>query len=172
MSDQVRAGGTVGDAIGGVLLLKNVSTGLFEAQRTPTVFKPITAAITPVYNSEWETTSHYFQAEWTIWTPATGKKFRVLGWSLWASEHMLLGIKDGGAVTAGTTGIIIPVSKEGSPSSAPQNFGNGYLSTTAVNKLTLYCRNKTGTGAETCTEAEAKVVSEYKLYGYIFGTEE
>jgi hypothetical protein len=161
-----------GDGYGGVLILRNVSTGSLEYQRTPTVFKPITAAITPEYKGEWEATSHYFQAEWTIWTPATGKKFRVLGWSLWASEHMLLGIKDGGAATAGTTGIIIPVSKEGSPASTPPNFANGYLSSTAVNKLTLYCRSKTGTGAETCSEAEAKVVSEYKLYGYIFGTEE
>lgn len=89
--------------------------------------------------------------ETTIWTPAAGKRFRVLGYNLTggaAAGNVLL--KDN---TAGTTILIVPFGTIGQ--NIPQAFlGNGILSTAANNVLTA-------TGASTQT-----------ISGYVYGCEE
>jgi hypothetical protein len=90
-------------------------------------------------------------AETTIWTPASGKRFRLMGYVL---ESGTIGgnviLKDN---TAGTAILTIPFgAANGVIVSPPQ--GNGILSVAANNVLTA-----TGTATQT-------------LSGYVFGTEE
>jgi len=90
-------------------------------------------------------------AEGTIWTPATGKKFRLMGYVL---ESGTIGgnvlLKDN---TAGATILIVPFgAANGVIQSQP--MGNGILSAAANNVLTA-----TGTATQT-------------LSGYVFGCEE
>lgn len=123
--------------------LYNAATGLLEPQRTPTVFKSLKAqsitAGTPV----------------AVWTPATGKRFRLLGYEITA-------------VGAGSAAIIFEDGSGGStqeflrtqlvnsstPLDTPSGFGNGYLSTTINNQLFL--------------DATANTA----VTGFLFGTEE
>ena len=103
----------------------------------PTVFKPLSAVVVT--------------AETTVWTPATGKKFRLMGYAI--TQGVVTGavtLKDG---TAGTTILIIPPNTIGVVQLSP-NLGAGILSAT-VNKVL------TATGASTET-----------VTGYLFGTEE
>ncbi len=89
-------------------------------------------------------------AETTIWTPAAGRKFRLMGFLL--NQGVLTGnvtLKDN---TAGGTIFIIPANSAGV--AIPANFGNGILSAAANNVLTA-----TGVATET-------------LSGTLFGTEE
>lgn len=69
--------------------------------------------------------------EATIWTPATGKKFRMMGIAVAPSAAAAMTFKDN---TAGTT-ILIARAGAGIPSTI--NFENGILSTTANNLLTI-----------------------------------
>ena len=90
-------------------------------------------------------------AETTIWTPAAGKKFRLMGYSL--TSGTVAGnvvLKDN---TAGTTIFTLPFGAAAVPLISPP-MGNGILSAAANNVLTA-------TGAATQT-----------LSGVIFGTEE
>ncbi len=90
-------------------------------------------------------------AETTIWTPAAGKKFRLMGYSLTSGTvggNVIL--KDN---TAGTTIHTLPFGAAAVPLVSPP-MGNGQLSAAANNVLTA-------TGAATQT-----------LSGVIFGTEE
>lgn len=90
-------------------------------------------------------------AETTIWTPAAGKKFRLMGYCV--TQGVVTGaitLKDN---TAGTTILIIPQNTLGQSQCASLSV-NGILSATANNVLTA-----TGAATETIT-------------GYIFGTEE
>ena len=89
--------------------------------------------------------------ETTIWTPAAGRRFRLMGYVLTS------GTVGGNVVfkdnTAGTTILVVPFGAASTPiTSTP--MGNGILSATAGNVLTA-------TGAATQT-----------LSGYVFGTEE
>lgn len=89
--------------------------------------------------------------EATIWTPATGKRFRLMGYQL--SSGTVGGnvtLKDN---TAGTTIMIVPFGAAAVPLTSPV-FGNGIFSATANNVLTA-----TGTATQT-------------LSGYLFGCEE
>lgn len=108
----------------------------WDRVRTPTIFKPLTAASVA--------------AEATIWTPAAGKKFRIMGYCL--TSGVVGGnitIKDN---TAGTTIMVIPFGAAAAP--LTDSFGNGILSAAANNVLTA-----TGTATQT-------------LSGYVYGTEE
>lgn len=90
-------------------------------------------------------------AETTIWAPATGRRFRLMGYVLDAGTVAgNIVLKDN---TAGTTILILPLGVVGSPLSSPP-MGNGILSVAVNNVLTA-------TGIATQT-----------LSGYLFGTEE
>lgn len=109
----------------------------WDRQRTPLVFVTLNAvAIT---------------GETTIWTPAAGKKFRLMGYVL---ETGTIGgnvlLKDN---TAGSTIHIVPFGAANGVITSPP-MGNGQLSAAANNVLTA-----TGTATQT-------------LSGTIFGTEE
>lgn len=116
---------------------QQVFNGLtWDRVRTPNVFKPLAAVSVA--------------AEITIWTPTSGKKFRLMGFSL--STGVVAGnitLKDN---TAGTTIFVIPAAIANTP--IVVNLGNGILSAAANNVLTA-----TGSATET-------------LSGTIWGTEE
>lgn len=112
------------------------ANGYFVA-RTPVVYKSLSAVV--------------ITSETTIWTPAAGKKFRLMGFCL--SQGVATGavtLKDN---TAGTTIFTIPQNTVGVQNcfSLP---GNGIVSATANNVLTA-----TGVSTETLT-------------GTVYGTEE
>lgn len=90
-------------------------------------------------------------AETTIWTPVSGRKFRLMGFVLTSGTvGGNVTLKDN---TAGTTILTIPFGAAGATIVSP-GMGNGILSAAANNVLTA-------TGAATQT-----------LSGFVFGTEE
>lgn len=109
----------------------------WDRMRTPQIFIPLNAVSVA--------------AEVTIWTPAAGKKFRLMGYVL---ESGTIGgnvlLKDN---TAGTTIHIVPFGAANGVITSPP-MGNGQLSAAANNVLTA-----TGTATQT-------------LSGTLFGTEE
>lgn len=115
----------------------NIATGTnFVIARTPKVFKPLAAVAVG--------------SEVTIWTPAAGTKFRLMGFCI--SQGTAAGniaLKDN---TAGTTVFIIP--KNTADAAFCHSFGNGILSAAVNNVLTA-----TGIATET-------------LSGTVYGTEE
>lgn len=70
-------------------------------------------------------------SETTIWTPTSGKKFRLMGWSLTLSVAGYIIIRDN---TAGTVIAVIPSGAGGA--GGPIQLGNGILSAAANNVLT------------------------------------
>jgi hypothetical protein len=109
----------------------------FSIPRNATVYKNLSAVV--------------ITAETTIWTPAAGKKFRVMGFCL--TQGVATGavtLKDN---TAGTTILIIPQNTLGQAICMPI-AANGIQSATAANVLTA-----TGVSTETLT-------------GFVYGTEE
>jgi hypothetical protein len=107
----------------------------WDRLRTPNVFKPQSAV--------------NVNAEATIWTPASGKKFRLMGGVLVASVAGNIVLKDN---TGGSTIFILSSAAGGNGTFF--NLGNGILSATANNVLTA-----TGPAAST-------------LSGTVWGTEE
>lgn len=102
--------------------------------RTPNVFKLVTA-ITSSGNT-------------AVWTPASGKKFRLMGYQIFLSDQakasaaadLVISFQD--ATTAIGAGMMsyVPAAitaGEVNPSSGPVDLGNGYLSTTANNVLNV-----------------------------------
>lgn len=87
--------------------------------------------------------------ETTIWAPATGKKFRLMGVYLQSSVAGNITLRDN---TAGATIFVVPSAAGGD--AAYVTLGNGILSATADNVLTAQ-------GPATST-----------LSGVVFGTEE
>lgn len=111
--------------------------GASAAVRTPFVFKPF--APTAV------------GAEVTIWTPAAGKKFRLMGYYFASDAAIRLTLRDN---TAGTIILELPNLGINFLHSTPMGFGNGKLSAAVNNVLTV-----TGSGVG-------------NLNGYVYGTEE
>jgi hypothetical protein len=104
--------------------------------RTPNVFKNINGVATGT----------------TLWTPVSGKKFRLMGYNLMTTTaNGVLTLADSGNSTV-IPGGIIPLSITVPTISPPQ--GNGYLGAAANGTIT---QAFTGGGA---------------LSGYLFGTEE
>lgn len=109
----------------------------WDRQRTPNKFVTLNAVS--------------IASEATIWTPAAGKKFRLLGYLLTSGTvGGNVTLKDN---TAGTTIAILPFGAAAQPLAGP-NMNNGILSAAANNVLTA-----TGTATQT-------------LSGYLFGCEE
>lgn len=103
----------------------------------PAVFKTVAAVV--------------ITSETTVWTPAAGKKFRLLGYVI--TQGVATGditLKDN---TAGAIILVIPRNTVGLVSLSPP-MGNGILSAAANNVLTA-------TGASTET-----------ISGFFYGTEE
>ena len=135
---------TTGDGAGSTLLSMGqwvyngtaLATG-WERLRTPVTFKSFSGTV--------------ITSETTIWTPAAGKKFRLMGFLI--TQGVATGavtLKDN---TAGTTILVIPQHTIGVALASPK-MGNGILSAAANNVLTA-----TGVSTET-------------ISGYVFGTEE
>lgn len=143
--DRLRVAADNGDALAtlaqGVLrvLAENMlfNGSGFDRQRTPAVFKSLSAALVT--------------AETTIWTPAAGKKFRLMGYAI--AQGTVTGAVTLRDNTAGPTILVIPQNTVGVASIAPP-LGNGILSAAANNVLTAQ-----GASTETIT-------------GFVFGTEE
>lgn len=106
----------------------------FDRQRTPAIFKSQNAVAVAT--------------ETTVWTPAAGKKFRLMRLVVASSVAGNLVFRDG---TAGTIIAVVPT-LAGAP--IYLDFGNGILSAAANNLLT-------------CTGPAASTLS-----GMIYGTEE
>lgn len=88
----------------------------WDFPRTPTVFKPLDAvAINPAAS---------------VWTPAAGKKFRLMGYHLSSSVAGNILLKDG---ASGTVIAVIP--SEAGGSGVHVHLGNGKLSAVANNVL-------------------------------------
>lgn len=114
-----------------------VNGSTWDRIRLPNVFKSLSSVL--------------ITSETTIWTPAGGKKFRLMGFVL--TQGVVTGavtLKDN---TAGSTILIIPPNTVGVFMLSPR-MGNGILSAAANNVLTA-----TGVATETLT-------------GFVFGTEE
>jgi hypothetical protein len=108
----------------------------FDRPRTPNVFKTLSAVV--------------ITSETAIWTPASGKKFRLMGFML--AQGVATGAVTFKDNTAGTTILIMPQHTVGV--GMVVYLGNGILSAAANNVLTA-----TGVSTETLT-------------GFVFGTEE
>jgi hypothetical protein len=94
----------------------NVLSGQWEAQRTPTVFKVITALL--------------ITAEQPIWTPPAGKRFRLLGILFGCAQNGDIILRDN---TGGTVIARIPIfGVAGIPVTSLELPGNGYLSQAAA----------------------------------------
>ena len=74
----------------------------------------------------------------TIWTPTTGKKFRIMGVQFGSSAAAQVSLRDG---TAGA-GTPFHMFKVGGADTKDFSFGNGYISNAANNVLEVY--NATG----------------------------
>jgi len=72
--------------------------------------------------------------ETTIWTPASGKKFRIMGMILTASAATTLTFKDN---TSGTTIFTLRLGTDAPVVIPPSVFGNGILSGAADRVLTV-----------------------------------
>jgi hypothetical protein len=70
----------------------------------------------------------------TIWTPASGKKFRLMGWSLSSSAAAALIFGDN---AIGTVILRTPLVAAGGLTEAPPQIGSGFLSAAADNVLKL-----------------------------------
>ena len=126
---------SVGDAQPGLVVAPRLKNG--ELQRAPTTFKTFSGTV--------------ITSETTIWTPAAGKKFRLMGYVI--TQTATTGditVRDN---TAGTTILVIPAHTLGVVQVSP-NLGNGKLSAATNNVLTMQ-----GASGET-------------ISGYVFGTEE
>ncbi len=139
--DRLRDAGALGDGftigfIGAAQFLFN--GGSFDRLRTPTKFVPIAAlavtAGTPV----------------AAWTPAGGRKFHLMGYSLSLSVAGAILLKDGSGLEILRTSLMAA----GIGQVSPANLGNGYAGTTASQALFM---DVTATGTIT---------------GFCFGTEE
>lgn len=106
----------------------------WDRARTPTVFKVVALSAAT--------------AETTIWTPATGKKFRLMGFILTPGAASTLTFKDN---TGGTT---VFAARGTTDQPVVVNIGNGILSG-AVNRVLTVTRGTSAT-----------------LDGVVFGTEE
>jgi hypothetical protein len=130
----------VSDADGrlAALLTRIGSSGLPAQLRNADVFKVINAVAVAT--------------ETTIWTPAAGKKFRVMGFLLALSAgngNVVLRDNTAGAIIA-----VVPALTNVPVVPSPPEMGNGILSAAANNVLTA-------------TGIAASVLS-----GFVFGTEE
>ena len=134
-----------------VAFLYNPTTGLYETLRTPTTYK----------NALGQATGNT-----ALWTPTAGKKFRILGFTIFVpvgavngAADNLVTLKDGATTiydlffiaAANTTSVITQFTVY-----LP---GNGFLSSAVNNVLNINCSSANG-------------FTTYGLYVTVWGTEE
>lgn len=112
---------------------------VLDIRRDPTIFKPVSAVVLPL------------TTDTAIWTPAAGKRFRLMGFLLAFTVAATITIKDGAAGATIWTLIAQPINTN-IPS--PPALGNGIRSGAADRALTF-------------NASAASNVS-----GIVFGTEE
>jgi len=112
----------------------NGFAGTWERLRTPTIFK---------------TSNVFAGGATTIWTPAAGKKFRLMGYRMSlpgdaacaAIQTLDLELRDGGAVITLRDAVQVPAAAGATPSLYVSPWvllpGNGYLSSAANNVLAV-----------------------------------
>ena len=69
----------------------------------------------------------------TVWTPATGRRFRLLGYTLTSNKAASVQFRDGSVATILATGALVA----NTPAPQPVAFGDGYRSASANNLLQL-----------------------------------
>lgn len=69
----------------------------------------------------------------TVWTPATGLRFRLLGYTLTSNKAASVQFRDGSVATFLATGALVAAT----PAPQPVGFGDGYKSASANNLLQL-----------------------------------
>jgi hypothetical protein len=111
----------------------------FVRQRTPTIYKMIDAVAVTAGTGA------------TVWTPASGKKFRLMGWSLSVSAAAALEFHDN---AVGTVVLQSPLLATAGLHESRGELGNGFLSGTADNVLKL------------------DVTADAAVSGMVWGTEE
>jgi len=90
--------------------------------RTPTTFKMIDAVSVTAGSGA------------TVWTPASGKKFRLMGWSLSVASAAAIEFHDH---TVGTIVLQTPLLAAGGIHNSRGELGNGFISASANNVLKL-----------------------------------
>jgi hypothetical protein len=141
--DRLRDVGSLGDGftiglIGSGQFLFN--GGSWDRHRTPTVFVPIKNVSVTAGSAA------------SIWTPADGKKFHLMGFAVSLSVAGYIIFEDAG--TTATEFLRTPQMAAGTGMVSPANMGNGYASTTANNILKM------------------DVSASGTINGFLFGTEE
>jgi hypothetical protein len=123
--DRLRDAGSVGDSVTiGLIAAAHYlfNGGSFDRQRTPGKFIPVknvsVTANTPV----------------SVWTPANGKKFHLMGFALSLSVAGYIMLEDGSGGSSAEF-IRTPAMAAGAGMTSMGNMGNGYASTTANNQL-------------------------------------
>ena len=127
--DRVRTANSSGDNIGGTGILGNAgwayNGGGFDRVRVGRIYKHIEYLNLPDATGT------------TVWTPSTGKKFRLMGISVGSSAAGRLTVRDGSTGTTYLQRFVFSAA-----GTLDFNFGNGLISTTADN--VLYVINNSG----------------------------
>ena len=138
--DRLRDAGSVGDGVTiGLIAAAHYlfNGGSFDRQRTPTQFVPVQNVGVTAGTAA------------TIWTPAAGKKFHLMGFAVSLSVAGYIIFEDN------TTEFLrTPAMPAGSGIVNPANMGNGYTSTAANNVLKM------------------DVSASGNINGFVFGTTE
>jgi|SRR5579864_1562919 len=122
-------GAVAGPFVGAQLLVYNPNTGSFERQRTPSTFKTVVA------NALGNT---------IVWTPAVGKRFRLMRYSITVTANASLAVAGLEEITLNDAGAAIGLAESVAlPNAAGagvalldtgwRDIGNGYVST-AINQ--------------------------------------
>lgn len=111
--------------------------------RAPLVFKSIAGMVMAAGTAQ------------SIWTPASGKKFRLMGWQISGSASCLLIFKVGASAGASVAFLRSAVQSTSVPNNSPPGMGDGVAPGVADDQLWIDVNSGTPT-----------------LNGFVFGIEE
>ena len=117
-SDAVAANGTLAVESRVFPLAFNGTT--WDRARTPNVFKPFSVTVASIGTGQ------------TVWTPASNKRFRLMGFAVTSDKAVQVNFKDGSVASIFATPALVAATPFG-----VSNIGNGMLSASANNLLTL-----------------------------------
>ncbi len=117
----------------GVIPMVAVNNGVsYNLTRTPNTFKNFNAVAS--------------SSATAVWTPAAGKKFRLMGFLIAASSAGDVLLQDSTAAASGSPATIFRfASGTGGPGITPAGMGNGIVSTSTNNLLTVTAPTTTAT---------------------------